>query len=64
MVAQRTPIDQFGCLMAGTAASGLLIEPARATYLGKVLLGSASHFMELHAAMQIQAGRALTSQAQ
>ena len=50
--------------MAGTAASGLLIEPARATYLGKVLLGSASHFMELHAAMQIQAGRALTSQAQ
>ena len=63
-MAQRTPTDQFGCLMAGTAASGLLTEPARATYLGKVLLGSASHFVALHAEMQIQAGRAPTSQAQ
>ena len=50
--------------MAGTAASGLLTEPTRATYLGKVLLGSASHFEALLAARQIQVGRAPTSQAQ
>ena len=63
-MAQRTPTDQFGGLMAGTAASGLPTEPARAKYLNKVLLGSASHFVALHVAMQIQAGRAPTSQAQ